>query len=181
MADLWKLAHHSFHPHKSQVHQNQTKSRSTILAYTSSPSCLSNRESVSRTKMCLGTHYFQQAPDRRAIEQSLLMNAAAIQPDVQQPEMEVDDHHSKKHHRPKSGHRSHAHIIVHHNYHDHSHDLNKIHSPEERHPARGGVTTPFPLKLHAMLDGVKREGREDVVSWQVRFAEKWLLCCAATV
>jgi hypothetical protein len=71
-----------------------------------------------------------------------------------------------QHHLPKHGKGSHEHIIVHHDYHDHAHDLIAVQRPEEQHPARGGVTTPFPLKLHAMLDGVKVEGYEDVVSWQ---------------
>ena len=32
--------------------------------------------------------------------------------------------------------------------------------------ARGGVTTPFPFKLHRMLGNVDREGLADIVSWQ---------------
>jgi len=57
-----------------------------------------------------------------------------------------------------------AHITVEHDYHDHALDV----SPDfhEDLPARGGVTTPFPLKLHEMLDGVIAEGLEHVVSWQ---------------
>lgn len=55
------------------------------------------------------------------------------------------------------------HITVQHNYHDHANDV----EVELKHiPARGGVTTPFPLKLHAMLEAVQTEGLEHVVSWQ---------------
>ena len=57
-----------------------------------------------------------------------------------------------------------AHIIVQHNYHDHSHDAKSLY--QEEHPARGGVTTPFPLKLHEMLENVEANGHEHIVSWQ---------------
>lgn len=55
------------------------------------------------------------------------------------------------------------HITVQHNYHDHANDYES----ELKHvPARGGVITPFPLKLHAMLEAVQNEGLENIVSWQ---------------
>jgi hypothetical protein len=57
-----------------------------------------------------------------------------------------------------------AHIVVQHNYHDHSHDSRSWYKVE--HPARGGVTTPFPLKLHAMLESAQADGHEHIVSWQ---------------
>jgi hypothetical protein len=56
------------------------------------------------------------------------------------------------------------HITVVHNYHDHSHDNRADY--QEEHPARGGVTTPFPLKLHDMLVATAAEGMDDIVSWQ---------------
>jgi hypothetical protein len=55
------------------------------------------------------------------------------------------------------------HITVQHNYHDHAGDMGL---DGKRLPARGGVITPFPLKLHSMLEAVEKEGLEDVVSWQ---------------
>mmetsp|Transcript_48670 Transcript_48670/g.139944 ORF Transcript_48670/g.139944 Transcript_48670/m.139944 type:complete len:346 (-) Transcript_48670:218-1255(-) len=58
----------------------------------------------------------------------------------------------------------HHHITVVHNYHDHANDNRADY--QEEHPARGGVTTPFPLKLHEMLLSTAREGMEDIVSWQ---------------
>jgi hypothetical protein len=58
----------------------------------------------------------------------------------------------------------HTHIVVQHNYHDHSHDSRSWY--QEEHPARGGVTTPFPLKLHEMLENAQAEGHEHIVSWQ---------------
>ncbi|KAL3904632.1 MAG: hypothetical protein SGILL_009991 [Bacillariaceae sp.] len=117
--------------------------------------------------MCLGTHshYRQQAPDRKTIEKSLI-DAGAFKPDMRPLDVEMHeeipvDHH---HYRPKHARKSHAHIIVHHDYHDHSHDLDL--AREDTAKARGGVVTPFPVKLHAMLDAVKQQGLEDVVSWQ---------------
>jgi len=58
-------------------------------------------------------------------------------------------------------HRVH-HVAVH-DYHDHSTAKDEG-SPEPI--ARGGVTTPFPIKLHEMLDKIERDGYGDVVSWQ---------------
>lgn len=57
-----------------------------------------------------------------------------------------------------------GHIIVQHNYHDHSND-SKIALPKEN-PARGGVTVPFPIKLHEMLEAISQDGLENVISWQ---------------
>jgi hypothetical protein len=57
-----------------------------------------------------------------------------------------------------------GHIIVQHDYHDHSADA-AVHYQEE-HPARGGVTIPFPLKLHEMLDTLSQDGNDHIVSWQ---------------
>lgn len=56
------------------------------------------------------------------------------------------------------------HITVQHNYHDHAYDVNC--GQPRRMPAKGGVVTPFPLKLHTMLDAVEKEGLEHIVSWQ---------------
>ncbi len=56
------------------------------------------------------------------------------------------------------------HIIVQHDYHDHLYDRRTDY--EEEHPARGGVSTPFPLKLHEMLENVQSDGYEEIVSWQ---------------
>jgi len=60
--------------------------------------------------------------------------------------------------------RRNQHITVVHNYHDHAKDHSTDYQTE--HPARGGVTTPFPLKLHYMLLSTAQEGMEHVVSWQ---------------
>lgn len=56
----------------------------------------------------------------------------------------------------------HHHIVVEHHYHDHATENESI---DER-PARGGVTTPFPIRLHKMLDKMEADGHADVISWQ---------------
>jgi hypothetical protein len=56
------------------------------------------------------------------------------------------------------------HITVQHNYHDHAADICGDNRGHVR--ARGGVITPFPVKLHAMLDAVKTDRLDDIVSWQ---------------
>lgn len=57
------------------------------------------------------------------------------------------------------------HIIVQHHYHDHAEDSPDLYNPQQ-HPARGGVVTPFPLKLHAILTEIENEGLSHIVSWQ---------------
>jgi hypothetical protein len=49
---------------------------------------------------------------------------------------------------------------------------NPLHDPPleflsvDRQPAKGGVTIPFPLKLHEMLDQIEADGLANVISWQ---------------
>jgi len=63
-----------------------------------------------------------------------------------------------------AGKKRHRHITVQHHYHDHAYDNRADY--QEEHPARGGVTTPFPLKLHEMLISTAAEGMDHIVSWQ---------------
>jgi hypothetical protein len=58
--------------------------------------------------------------------------------------------------------KHHPHIVVQHHYHDHANEDDSI----EDRPARGGVTTPFPIRLHKMLDKMEADGHGDVISWQ---------------
>mmetsp|Transcript_17765 Transcript_17765/g.26294 ORF Transcript_17765/g.26294 Transcript_17765/m.26294 type:complete len:327 (-) Transcript_17765:101-1081(-) len=53
--------------------------------------------------------------------------------------------------------------VVHHDYHDHSREREE---GTANPVARGGVTTPFPIHLHDMLERIEREGYGHVVSWQ---------------
>eukprot|EP00980_Cylindrotheca_fusiformis_P020273 scaffold7330_cov146-Cylindrotheca_fusiformis.AAC.12 len=82
-----------------------------------------------------------------------MMNRVAVKPEMvgsfqQSPENKEGSKH---------------HITVQHNYHDHSGEVEF----ESKHtPARGGVVTPFPLKLHSMLEAVEQAGLEHIVSWQ---------------
>lgn len=95
---------------------------------------------------------------RPAVDAAHLLSQVNIKQEIVAPVIESSEQAgltSKKRHR---------HITVQHHYHDHSHDNRADY--QEEHPARGGVTTPFPLKLHEMLIATSAEGMEDVVSWQ---------------
>jgi hypothetical protein len=54
------------------------------------------------------------------------------------------------------------HFVVH-NYHDHSADAKAAEEGERR---KGGVSVPFPVKLHSVLDQVEADGLAHIVSWQ---------------
>jgi len=55
--------------------------------------------------------------------------------------------------------------IVQHHYHDHAAD--PVVDPSLiKYKAKGGVITPFPVKLHDMLDRIEADGLAHVVSWQ---------------
>jgi hypothetical protein len=60
--------------------------------------------------------------------------------------------------------------IVEHNYHDHSRDeavvMDADDESSKRRGPRGGVTVPFPAKLHLMLSKVEEDGLDHIVSWQ---------------
>jgi hypothetical protein len=56
------------------------------------------------------------------------------------------------------------HIVVQHCYRDHAEDSRNDY--QENQPARGGVTVPFPLKLHDVLEAVVENGHDHIVSWQ---------------
>lgn len=60
---------------------------------------------------------------------------------------------------------SHNHQVVKHDYHDHSTDP-VVDPAQIKHKAKGGVITPFPVKLHEMLDQIEADGLAHVVSWQ---------------
>mmetsp|Transcript_20509 Transcript_20509/g.46544 ORF Transcript_20509/g.46544 Transcript_20509/m.46544 type:complete len:423 (-) Transcript_20509:142-1410(-) len=64
----------------------------------------------------------------------------------------------------KKGKKNQSVIIVQHNYHDHSMDNEADHQNQQK--SRGGVSIPFPLKLHDMLDRAMADGHGSVVSWQ---------------
>lgn len=59
-----------------------------------------------------------------------------------------------------------------HNYHDHAHvayphdaDVEKRRDDKRKGP-RGGVSVPFPTKLHVMLSKVEEDGLSHIVTWQ---------------
>lgn len=56
--------------------------------------------------------------------------------------------------------------VVQHDYHDHGCDLDESENGKSKKPRkgpRGGVTTPFPVKLHMLLE---QNYHENVISWQ---------------
>lgn len=55
-------------------------------------------------------------------------------------------------------------VIVQHSYHDHSLKTEIDHVYDQK--SRGGVSIPFPLKLHHMLKNAMGDGQGDIVSWQ---------------
>jgi hypothetical protein len=67
----------------------------------------------------------------------------------------------KDNHRGQEG----VHIVVQHHYHDHS-GIGTEGYKQQQHPARGGVVTPFPLKLHDMLRHLEVDGLSHIISWQ---------------
>jgi len=53
--------------------------------------------------------------------------------------------------------------VVTHDYHDHSHEEDGV---PPNPVARGGVTTPFPIHWHELLEKIESEGYGHIVSWQ---------------
>lgn len=53
--------------------------------------------------------------------------------------------------------------LVKHEYHDHAFDDSPAKSKKPRRGPRGGVTTPFPVKLYNLL---QKNMHEDIISWQ---------------
>jgi hypothetical protein len=60
---------------------------------------------------------------------------------------------------------SHHDDVLVHQYHDHASDL-AVDPQAMKYKAKGGVTTPFPVKLHIMLQQIEEDGLAHVVSWQ---------------
>lgn len=84
--------------------------------------------------------------------------------------------------RPSSSQHLHHHHVKHyveHDYHDHKHD--PVEAPmatlaltaaavdegaTRRSGHKGGVSTPFPEKLHELLETVDQQGDSDICGWQ---------------
>jgi len=65
--------------------------------------------------------------------------------------------------------KGHPRQFARHNYHDHANDdlgTSSVEQVSEIINVRGGVKTPFPLRLHNMLEAADKEGLTDIVSWQ---------------
>ncbi|KAG7355643.1 HSF-type DNA-binding protein [Nitzschia inconspicua] len=81
--------------------------------------------------------------------------------------------------RPTSSHHHHqlhAKHYVEHNYHDHKYDPVEVPAPDlslieegefpKKAGHKGGVSTPFPEKLHELLETVDQQGDSDICGWQ---------------
>ena len=65
--------------------------------------------------------------------------------------------------------KGHKRTVVCHNYHDYATNPGKYSSPpllDAERKGRGGITSPFPLVLHDMLDRAVSEGVQSIVSWK---------------
>lgn len=125
--------------------------------------------------MCLGDR--RSAQMARAIDPALLQKVTIKQesmemplvPDIIQPQRRTKKSDQMrlevKKEQPKNKVNSRAHIIVQHHYHDHCMDRPEEFM-QEHHPARGGVVTPFPMKLHEMLKSSEEDGHGHIISWQ---------------
>lgn len=79
------------------------------------------------------------------------------------------DHITSNAQKPRRARVSHkrkhdVHITVQHNYHDHS--LETETAADFAEEIRGGASSPFPIKLHEMLERVEADGNAHIVSWQ---------------
>jgi HSF-type DNA-binding len=74
-------------------------------------------------------------------------------PFLQLPKWEENDHEGEFRYRH----------IVNHDYHDYG---AVIDSGNDFVRTRGGILSPFPLKLHAILDAIEQDGYDKVISWQ---------------
>lgn len=88
------------------------------------------------------------------------------------PQCKFRPRRRRKPQKPGKTAKNHERHFVVHNYHDHAFDA--VVEESEQYDAdhmdnqrkRGGVTIAFPLKLHAVLDQVERDGLAHVISWR---------------
>jgi hypothetical protein len=76
---------------------------------------------------------------------------------------------SKRRRKPqkpgKTAKQNDRHFVVH-NYHDHANDSEDHEADPTGERRRGGVSVPFPQKMHSVLDEVERDGLSNVIAWQ---------------
>jgi hypothetical protein len=77
----------------------------------------------------------------------------------------IKRHAAKESEETEKGHKR---TVVYHNYHDYATNPVRLRapppSPEKK--GRGGITSPFPMVLHNMLNRAKSDKFEHIVSWQ---------------
>jgi HSF-type DNA-binding len=132
---------------------------------------------VATTSAAASSCEYPQLPPQYSIFSSGSAGAAAQQ---QHESAKTRPKRRRKPQKPgKTAKLNDRHFVVH-NYHDHSHDPDdaddedQSSSYEDHHHSfehgdegrrRGGVAVAFPLKLHAVLDQVERDGYSHVISW----------------
>lgn len=97
-------------------------------------------------------------PIRSAPSASSIVSSSSVTVNSSCSQQPITNSQSKNSNEPSNKNR-----VVHHDYHDHSHEREE---GTTNPVARGGVTTPFPIHLHDMLETIEREGYGHVVSWQ---------------
>jgi len=120
---------------------------------------LGNRRPFATTAMRMLQQLEQEHQSSLLFKELVRASRTTISEDSSSAE-QVESEHVQQH----QSQALHHHITVQHHYHDHAND--NAADYQEEHPVRGGVTTPFPLKLHEMLDAAAAEGMDHIVSWQ---------------
>lgn len=72
----------------------------------------------------------------------------------------------RKPQKPGKTAKNHDRHFVIHSYHDHSLDRDEEEPAQPQKRRRGGVSVAFPMKLHAMLDQIEKDGLGHIISWQ---------------
>lgn len=152
---LQLAAHLKSHRHRSQQHtSNQSRtftphsSRKTIMCQQRGTVALKADPESLRRKI--------PARNKRTIMQAAIPSAAVIS------DSEHDS--SREDVRPTK-------VVMEKEYHDHAYEREPGNGESDdtdsykRRGPRGGVSHPFPEKLHIMLDTVEQEGLDHIVSW----------------
>lgn len=62
--------------------------------------------------------------------------------------------------------KNHRRHVAQHHYRDYATESANINDANRKRKPKGGVTVPFPIKLHEMLDEIEKDGLASVISWQ---------------
>lgn len=96
---------------------------------------------------------------------SLFFAAEQQQQQHKQPREHEEQHYQLQEQQQQQQPQKHVQIIAQHDYHDRTSAVG-TYGIDLVPASRGGVNTPFPVRLHEMLLQVQHEGLEFIVSWQ---------------